>query len=328
MKALAIGLALSAIFLAAALWYAIIFPRQPVRGAPPPLSAEERDLARRLEAHVTAVASRPHNVAHPAELEAAARHIETTLAELGYKPVLQSFTARGVDVRNIEAVIEPEVPADTAESYVIGAHYDSAGRSPGANDNGTGVGALLELARLFAGWRPQAHRLRLVFWVNEEQPFSKTDDMGSLRHARRLRERSERLAGAISLETLGYFSGEPGSQKFPFPFALIYADKGNFAAFVGLPGSRALVHRALGAFRRHAVFPSIGGVAPGFIKGIDYSDHWSYDHVGYPALMITDTAPFRNPYYHTAEDLPDRVDYDSLARITKGLEGMVRDLVR
>ncbi len=293
-----------------------------------PSALEERDLARRLEQHVTAVASRPHNVAHPAELEAAARYIEATLRQVGYEPMLQSFTARGVGVRNIEAVIEPEPRASDAETYVIGAHYDSAGRSPGANDNGTGVGALLELARLFSGWHPRAHRLRLVFWVNEEQPFSKTDEMGSLRHARHLAEQGERVAGAISLETLGFFSGAPGSQKFPFPFALVYADKGNFAAFVGLPGSRALVHRALGAFRRHAVFPSIGGVAPGFIKGIDYSDHWSYDHVGYPALMITDTAPFRNPYYHTAEDLPDKVDYESLARITKGLEGMVRDLVQ
>src|SRR5262245_35722544 len=228
MKALAIGLFLSSLLFAAALWYAIVFPRQPVRGALPPLGAEERDLARRLEQHVTAVASRPHNVSHPAELEAAARYIEATLRDLGYEATLQSFSARGIEVRNIEAVIEPETGASDAEPYVIGAHYDSAGTSPGANDNGTGVGALLELARLFSGWRPRAHRLRLVFWVNEEQPFSKTDEMGSLRHARRLAERGERVAGAISLETLGFFSSAPGSQKFPFPFALVYADKGNF----------------------------------------------------------------------------------------------------
>ena len=152
--------------------------------------------------------------------------------------------------------------------------------------------------------------------------------MGSYRHALALRQKGERVAGAISLETLGYFSDEPGTQRYPAPFDLIYENRGNFVAFVGLPGSRAFVHRALRAFRSTTGFPSIGGIAPNFIEGIGNSDHWSYQQMGYPALMLTDTAPFRNPQYHKTTDLPDTVDYDSLARVTKGLERMVRELVQ
>ena len=122
-------------------------------------------------------------------------------------------------------------------------------------------------------------------------------------------------------------SNEPGSQLFPAPFGLIYPDTGNFVAFVGLPGSRAFVHRAVRAFRRHANFPAIGGVAPGFVPGIDLSDHWAYRQFGFPALMVTGTAPFRNPFYHTPADLPHTVDYASLARITAGLAETLKELV-
>lgn len=309
-------------------WYSIVFPRQPFRGPLPLLSAEEADLSRRLNAHVTAIASRAHNLDLYADLEVAARHIEATLMDLGYAPQRQEYTERGKPVRNIEVVIEPSWSGGDVESYVIGAHYDSTGISPGANDNGTGVAATLELARLLRDLKPSKDRLRLVFWVNEEYPFGKTPNMGSYHHAEALKQRGERVIGAISLETIGYFSDEPGSQLFPSPFNLVYEDRGNFVAFVGLPGSRSFVHQAIGAFRRHTAFPSIGGVASDFIKGIGSSDHWSYHQMGYPALMVTDTAPFRNPQYHKTTDLPDTVDYQSLARVTKGMERMLRELVR
>ena len=324
---LAISLACAAL-VATALWYSIVFPRQPVEGPLPALTGEEGDLARRLKAHVVAVASRPHNTERFADLEAAAAYIEKTLKSYGYEPVAQVYEVRGRSVRNIEIVVEPTETSANPPSYVVGAHYDSAGHAPGANDNGTGVAATLELARLLKDLKPREHRLRLVLWVNEENPFAKTPDMGSYRHAKALKDNGERILGAISLETLGFFSDKPGTQKFPSPFDLVCSDRGNFAAFVGLPGSRAFVHRVIGSFRSHTVFPSIGGVAPGFIEGIDYSDHWSYHQMGYPALMITDTAPFRNPEYHRPTDLPDTVDYESLARITKGVERTLRDLVR
>jgi hypothetical protein len=305
--------------------YSIVFPRQPWRGPLPPLSEEQRDLAQRLRAHVTAVASRPHNIGFAANLEAAARAIEQRLASFGLSPAAQVYEVDGHSVRNIEVVIEPAAgPART--TYVIGAHYDSPDDSPGANDNGTGVAALIELARLFAASPSGRDRLRLVFFVNEEAPWHKSAAMGSWRYAKQLSDAGEQLTGMLALETLGYFSDAPGSQKYPWPFDLIYPDIGNFVAFVGLPGARGFVGRSLRAFRRHATFPAIGGVAPGFIPGIDLSDHWAFHQFGYPAAMVTDTAPYRNPFYHRLNDLPKNVDYESLARITKGLEGMTREI--
>jgi hypothetical protein len=312
--------------IAAALLYCVVLPRQPYRSGLPALTPDEQDLAKRLRPHVVAVASDPHNLAHYASLEAAARYIEQTLLQAGLEPRAQIYDVEGRRVRNIEVVLEPQDRIATADTYVIGAHYDSPDDSPGANDNGTGVAALLELARLLATHRPGKARIRLAFFVNEEQPYFKTEAMGSWRYAKSLSERGERVRGMMALETIGYFSNAPGSQRFPAPFGLIYANVGNFVAFVGLLGARRFVRRSLRSFRRSTAFPSIGGVAPGFIPGIALSDHWAFHQFGFPALMITDTAPYRNPRYHQLDDVPESVDYESLARITKGLERVARDL--
>jgi len=130
----------------------------------------------------------------------------------------------------------------------------------------------------------------------------------------------------LSLETMGCFSEAEGSQSYPLPFSLFYPSRGNFIAFVGNLESRSLVHRAIACFREHARFPSEGGAVPGFIQGVGWSDHWSFWQAGYPAIMITDTAPFRYAHYHLATDTPDRIDFESLARITAGLEKVVEDL--
>lgn len=327
--ALAVLLALAAISAVAAIRWALVHPLQTRDLGPldrPPLDADARDLAARLKAHVVAVASRPHNVDHYAELEAAACHIEAALARFGYQPQSQPFLCAGRWVRNIEVVLEPRLATGSAVpgTLVIGAHYDAPDDSPGANDNGTGVAALLEIARLMRLANPPLRqRVRLVFYVNEELPWGKTDMMGSLRHARRLAETGERVHGMLALETLGYFSDTPGSQQFPFPFGFLYGDRGNFVAFVGMLRGRAFVHEMVRTFREVSNVPSIGGVAPGAIEGIDLSDHWAYDQLGFPAAMVTDTAPFRNPYYHRTYDTPDTVDYAMLARITVGLEAMV-----
>lgn len=312
--------------LAALVRYSIVFPRQPFTGALPALADMERATAARLKAHLVAIASRPRNIDHYPALEAAAVYIETRLRRVGLSPLRQTYDVRGRSVWNIEVVLEPPPGSRAAPTLVVGAHYDSPDDSPGANDNGTGVAALIELAERMAQVTPAGRRVRLVFFVNEEHPYGKTEAMGSWRHAKAMRDRGEPIAGMIALETLGYFSQAPGSQMFPAPFGLVYPDTGNFVAFVGLPGSRAFLHSALRAFRTHANFPSIGGVAPGFIEGIDLSDHWAYHHFRFPALMITDTAPFRNPYYHQRHDLPETVDCESLARVTTGLEHMIRHL--
>ena len=281
-----------------------------------------------LESHVRAIASKPHNLQVPADLEAAARYIETELASYGLKTEPQIFDVGGHPVRNIEVVIEPENPAPGIATLVIGAHYDSAEGTPGANDNGTGVAALLEIARTFAQTPPVcSRRLRIVFFVNEELPYGKTGDMGALRHAERLKTSGENVVGMIALETLGYFSNEPGSQRLPFPFNMIYPKTGHFLAFVGLPGSGRFLRQTVAAFRAVSIFPSAGTVVPGFVEGADLSDHWAYHHVGFSALMATDTAPYRNPFYHQSYDTPDTVNYGALAHITRGLEATVRKLV-
>lgn len=322
--------------LLAAASYVIVLPIQPLRTPPPAPSAGELECGARLREHVEQIASRPHNLAHYRELEAAAGYIERILLSFGVIPRLQEYEVEGRPVRNIEVVLPAvsQQPANSAArspavTLVVGAHYDSADDSPGANDNGTGVAALLEIARNLttegSGFQPSCE-VRLVFFVNEEHPYGKTEAMGSLRHALSLRQAGITVLGMIALETLGYFSDEPKSQKYPPPFGLIYPTTGNFVAFVGLPGARRLVGRCVKAFRRTTAFPSIGGVAPGFIPGIDLSDHWAYDKCGYPALMVTDTAPFRNPHYHSRTDLPDTVNYAALARITSGLSLMIREI--
>ncbi len=321
-------LSLAAALAALAVRQTLVFPLQPHKAPLSDVDDELRASALRLETHIRAVASVPHNLRHPAALEAAAVYIESRLVAFGFDLRPQVFDVGGRSVRNIEIILEPKAHAANRGTIVLGAHYDSDGDSPGANDNGTGVAALLEIARRLAAEPLQPTRcLRLVFYVNEEQPYGKTDAMGSLRHARRLAETDERIDGMIALETLGYFTDKPGSQRLPFPFNLLYADTGNFVAFIGLPGARLFLTKALGHFRATDVFPSTGTIVPAFVEGADLSDHWAYHELGYAALMVTDTAPYRNPFYHQKYDLPDTVDYLSLARITAGIEGMIRRLV-
>jgi hypothetical protein len=315
-----------AVAVAAAAWYMLAVPGRGHTGALPAATAAERDLAQRLQAHVTAIASSPRNVQRDEALEKAARYIEQTLSQLGYAIDRQIFSVDGSAVRNIEATLEARAGTAAVRTLVVGAHYDSYEDSPGANDNATGTAAVLELARLLKNWQPQSTRLRLVLFVNEEPPYFRTVDMGSWRYAERLSQRGEDVRGMISLETLGAFSDKPGSQRYPPPFGLIFPSTANFAAFVGLPGGRGFLHEVIGSFRKHMSFPSIGGVAPDIVPGIGWSDHWAFHQFGFPAVMITDTALFRYPHYHSPSDTPDKVDYDKLARITKGLEHVLRDI--
>lgn len=227
----------------------------------------------------------------------------------------------------LACLCEVEIPGSSAteEIVILGAHYDSAIGSPGANDNASAVAALLEIARLFS--TQQCRRtLRFVFFTNEESPLFQTADMGSLVYARRSRKLNEKIVAMLCLETIGYYSNEKGSQKYPFPFNYFYPDTGNFLAFVGNLASRKLVHQAIASFRRHASFPSEGAAAPEWIVGISWSDQWSFWQENYPAIMLTDTAPFRYPAYHTEMDTPEKVDYTCLARVVQGLFGVTLEL--
>ncbi len=284
----------------------------------PSLSAEEQLIHDNLRRHVEMLAEQigERNVWHADALVAAASYIRNSLEDLGYQVHIQAFESEGQTVQNIEV----ELPGATApqEIAIVGAHYDSVPDGPGANDNASGIAALLEIARLLAG-KTHARTLRLVAFVNEEQPFSGSEQMGSRVYAERSRQRNEQIKAMVSLETIGFYTNQAASQHYPFPFSYFYPDTGNFIGFVGNLSSWRLVRQAVGTFRASTAFPSEGVAAPGRIRGVGWSDHASFWQVGYPAIMITDTAFFRYQHYHKETDTPEKLDYQSLARVTRGL---------
>ena len=310
---------------AASLWYMVAVPGASWSGTLPALQEEEQALVAPLRRHVEAIASTEHNLQHPTALDSAARYLEETLAGDGYRVASQPIASIPAGSRPPPHNLEIELPGAASDIVIVGAHYDSVFGAPGANDNGSGVAAVLELARLMRDWRPR-HTWRFVLFVNEEPPYFKTAQMGSYAYVQRSLTRRESIVAMFSLETIGYYADTRGSQHYPFPLGLFYPDRGNFLAFVANLGSRALLHKTIGAFRTQAVFPSEGVAAPAWIPGVDWSDQWAFWRAGIPAVMITDTAPYRYPHYHTARDTPDNVDYARLARVVRALERTFRQL--
>lgn len=168
--------------------------------------------------------------------------------------------------------------------------------------------------------------MRFVAFVNEEPPIFPTDEMGSAHYARAARSRGDDIRAMFSLETIGYYRDEPGSQQYPAFLSWFYPARGNFLAFVANFRSRALMKRSVAAFRAANDFPVEHIATFASIPGVDWSDHRSFWREGYPAVMITDTALYRYPYYHSAFDTPDKLDYPRLARVTEGLLGMLQRL--
>ena len=274
-------------------------------------------------------------------LERAARYIGTTFGNAGLNPKRLPYTvprsavggpfgivgelAMRLPEESTYVNIEADIPglAKANEIVVVGAHYDSLHGTRGANDNATGVAAVLEIARALKDSGP-ARTIRFVAFANEEPPFFKSEAMGSRVYARAARARGDDIVAMYSLETIGYYSDAPGSQRAPFPLGLFYPSIGNFVIFVGNFASRALVRQSVDMFRKASPFPAERFAGPAFIPGVDWSDQWSFWREGYPGVMVTDTAPYRYPHYHADTDTPDKIDYDSFARVTAGLIEVVR----
>jgi Zn-dependent M28 family amino/carboxypeptidase len=257
------------------------------------------------------------------KLNSAAQYIKYYLGQTEMGLIVQVYDIDGQRVENITAEVKGSKRPE--EIIVIGAHYDSARNSPGADDNASGVAALLEISRLMKDLNP-GRTVRLVAFVNEEPPYFQTEQMGSRVYARQAKQKNENIIAMLSLEAIGYYSDKPGSQSYSSIVRHLYPDTGNYIAFIGNLKSRSLVRSCIDAFRRTADFPSEGAVLPAWTPGADWSDHWSFWKEGYPALMITDTAPFRNPYYHKPEDTPEKLDYDRMARVVNGLVKAVMEL--
>ena len=233
-------------------------------------------------------------------------------AQLGERAVEeQRYSAHGEGFRNLIVRLGPE----TDERIVIGAHYDVRGPYPGADDNASGTAALLELARVLRGAELRT-RVELAFYSNEENGL-----LGSAAHA----ERSRNVRAMLSLEMLGCFD-QP--QQFPFAaLGLLYPQHGDYIVVVGRIQDFPLVRAVKAALRANgAGARSID--APELIPGIADSDHASFWRSGVRAAMVTDTAWYRNPRYHTARDTPDTLDYARMARIVDGLAAWASSVPR
>ena len=252
-------------------------------------------------------------------LEGAARYLESQLAALGLKVESQRFTAEGRPYRNLVVKLGP----DTPEVMVVGAHYDVAGEQPGADDNASGVAGLLELARLLKG-QPFRQRVELVLYTNEEPPFFRTPHMGSAIHARSLAESGKRASLMLSLECIGYFSDDPGSQEHPVRLLnAIYPTTGNFISLVGFYEDGDIARQVKAAVKSASDLPVYSINAPGFVVGVDFSDHLNYWNEGFVGMMVTDTAFYRNKAYHTPGDTADRLDYRRMAKVVEGVRAVV-----
>jgi len=315
-------------------WFGMRMPGKNVSKAGP-LSPDEIALREELRANVQKLAGEigERNMWHYAQLNAAADFIEDSFSRVGLRTRRDSYEMRGHACQNIEA----EIPGNRPEIIVIGAHYDSVFGSPGANDNGTGSAAVLALAKRFAARETEqssARRtpnktLRFVAFVNEEPPYFLSGEMGSQVYARRCKERGDNISAMISLETIGYFSDAPDSQTYPSPgLGFFYPNVGNFIGFVSNVKSHSLLRRAITLFRKNAKVPSEGASLPAFIPGVSWSDQWSFWQQGYPAIMVTDTAPFRYPYYHSSNDTPDKLDYDRFTLVVSGMEKVIEELAK
>jgi hypothetical protein len=296
---------------------AVVAVTNPIK--PRPFASEISADASRLRSDVEALTGLPgfRCFERPHDLDRAAEWVKSSLEESGLPVEQQDFAVGGRWFKNFIASYGPE----GAPILVVGAHYDVCGEQPGADDNASAVAGALEIARLLARHRPEvSHRIELALWPLEEPPNFRTENMGSAVHARSLAEREADVRGMICLEMLGYFSDEPGSQSYPAPgMGLVYPSVGNFISVVGNGGSwrftRQVKERMAGA-TKHPV-RSIN--APAAVPGVDFSDHLNFWEHGWNAVMITDTAFFRNPHYHLASDTAETLDYERMAQVVTGV---------
>lgn len=315
---LSLGAALLGLPLLAGFWLTQPLVRtRVVTGVPAVSEARLRADVERLS-----VDFRPRDHRHPANLDRVADHVAEAFRAAGGRVTEQVFEVPGCTTRNVSARFGPEAGA----RVMVGAHYDAYRDLPAADDNASGVAGLLELARIL-GERPPAGPVELVAYSLEEPPHFGTGDMGSAHHARALRTSGAAVTAMLSLEMIGFFSDEPGSQAFPVPFVgALYPDRGSFIAVVGRLGDGGLVRRVKGAMRGAAPLDVRSMTAPRSVPGIDFSDHHPYWDAGFPAVMITDGAFFRNRAYHTEGDTADRLDYHRMAQVVQGVWGAVQAL--
>ena len=286
-----------------------------------PLTETQQLIAEQIKRDVDHLAGTigERNMHTPGTMDSAAAFLDERFASMGYDVEKQQYTLRrGVYSGRTAVNLVVEIPGSELkdEIVVIGAHYDTVPGSPGANDNASGVAVLLAAAREMAESEP--HRtIRFVAFANEEPPFFQTSDMGSYANARRSSEMGENIVAMIALDGLGYYDDSDGSQSYPLPgLGFAYSDRADFIGLVTRLSDLSLLKEVSQAFKDKEMIPSESAALPGFLPGVNWSDHWSFWQYDFNAMLITDTLPFRDPAYHSAGDTPERLNYNKMSRLT------------
>ncbi|MEM1156976.1 MAG: M28 family peptidase [Verrucomicrobiota bacterium] len=266
-----------------------------------------------LAAHVRFLSEdcHPRNFQNHENLARAAVYIKQQFTAAGCAVEMQSFSDGLHEYQNVIGRLGPV----DGPLIIVGAHYDSYDDTPGADDNASGVAGLIELARLV--WQhPLEYRIEFVAYCLEEPPYFRSEQMGSFVHAARLKETGTAVELMVNLEMIGYFNSRPRSQTYPSRlFHLFYPSRGDFVLCVGKMDQRVEVRRFFRGMRGATPLDARALCAFEFIPGVDFSDHLNYWKHGYPAVMVTNTAFYRNPAYHTHRDTADRLNYHKMAEV-------------
>ncbi|SFN73012.1 Zn-dependent amino-or carboxypeptidase, M28 family [Chryseobacterium oleae] len=275
-----------------------------------------------VKSHLTALTQTPEfrNHKNIDQLNAIADYIKQDFSKYGDSTTFQEYDVEGKIYKNVITSFGTE----HQKRIIIGAHYDVCGDQQGADDNATGVTALLELARMLKDQKLN-YRIDLVAYTLEEPPYFRTENMGSHIHAQYLKDNNIDVYGMASVEMIGYFKDEKDSQSYPLGvLSWVYGNKGDFITLVKKFGAGDFVNNFRTQFKEANQIKTETFTAPKFIKGTDFSDHLNYWKFGYSALMITDTSFFRNKNYHETTDTVETLD---LPRMTKVIDGIFLSLI-
>jgi len=315
------------ILLAAFLFYSVLKVRFAPSVSVPKPDSNHASVVNRLYQHVEylSVSVGSRSVFEYEKIEAAKHYIVSTLEHIGYTPSFQHFEYHHKAYSNIIVTLKGETMPD--ETVIIGAHYDTVYGTPGADDNASAVAVLLELCRALKDISP-ARTLKFIFFTLEEPPAFRSESMGSYVYAKHAKERGEKIQAMICLEMVGYYNDRKGGQSFPLPFmSLMYPSTPNFITIVGNVKSRSLTKKVAASIRRSSAIPVETLSTISSVPGVDFSDHRSFWKMGYAAVMITDTAFYRNPNYHSERDTIDTLNFSKMSSLLVGLIQAVQDLV-
>ncbi|MBE9547735.1 MAG: M20/M25/M40 family metallo-hydrolase [Proteobacteria bacterium] len=326
-KKMMIYILLVIILLAAFLGYSLLKVRlAPTVSVSGPDLNLSRDTVRQLYEHVKhlSVHIGSRSIHEYDKIEETKNYIVSCLEELGYAPILQDYKYEGKVYSNVIVSIKGE--KHPGETIVFGAHYDTVYGTPGADDNASAVAVLLEICRALKDFSP-GKTLKLIFFTLEEPPVFRSKSMGSYVYASEAKRKGEDIRAMVCLEMVGYYNDKKGGQAFPLPFMnLVYPSTPNFIAVVGNLKSKSLVKKVKDALSKGSDIPVETLSTVSLVPGIDFSDHRSFWKMGYPAVMVTDTAFYRNPNYHSPADTIDTLNFDKMSSLLTGLVQVAKDL--